>query len=59
MCAMASRTLLVNPKEEQKQAYLIAFNAMDILAQNLKVGQPISGAYDKAKEVIMQKKESL
>ena len=27
MCAMASRTLIVNPTDEQKQAYILAFEA--------------------------------
>lgn len=38
MCSMASRTLLVNPKDEQKQAYLIANEALETLCKSLKVG---------------------
>ena len=41
-CAMASRTLLVNPKAEQIAAYKLAVEALDCLKQNLVVGQPIS-----------------
>lgn len=49
MNVMASRTLLVNPKDDQKKAYQIAFEALDVLAKNLIVGQPIKNAYFAAK----------
>ena len=52
MCAMASRTLLVNPKEEQKKAYNTANEALDALVKSLEVGKPISDAYNAAKAVI-------
>lgn len=38
MSAMASRTLFVNPKPEQKQAYMIAYEAVETLVSNLVVG---------------------
>lgn len=38
MQAMASRTLLVNPEDDQKSAYLIANEALDVAIKNLKVG---------------------
>lgn len=38
MNVMASRTLLVNPKDDQKKAYLLAFEAVDVLSKNLIVG---------------------
>ena len=53
MSAMASRTLLVNPSEDQKKAYIIANDALDCLIQNLKVGSPISAAYSAAKNLVM------
>lgn len=59
MCSMASRTLLVNPKDEQKQAYLIAFDALDLLAKSLKVGKPISDAYIATKNLIESRKDGL
>ena len=59
MCSMASRTLLVNPKEEQKQAYLIANEALDTLSKSLKVGKPISDAYVAAKNLMDTRKEGL
>lgn len=52
MCAMASRTLLVNPKDEQKKAYNTANEALDALVKSLEVGKPISDAYNAAKAVI-------
>jgi len=56
---MASRTLLVNPKEEQRQAYMIANDALDALVKSLKVGSPISDAYVAAKNLIDSRKEGL
>ena len=35
---MASRTLLVDPKPEQKQAYMIAYEAVETLVSSLVVG---------------------
>lgn len=35
MCAMASRTLLVNPKDEQKKAYNTANEALEALVKSL------------------------
>ena len=48
MSAMASRTLLVDPKPEQKQAYILAYEALETLVSNLQVGYPISAAYSSA-----------
>ena len=56
---MASRTLLINPSEEQKSSYLIANEALDCLINNLKVGEPISKAYSAAKNLVMQKNADL
>lgn len=56
---MASRTLLVNPKDDQKKAYQIAFEALDVLAKNLIVGQPIKNAYFAAKQFIKEKDANL
>jgi hypothetical protein len=42
---MASRTLIVNPKEEQKAAYQIAFDALDLLVKSLRSGEKIATVY--------------
>jgi nucleosome binding factor SPN SPT16 subunit len=59
MHVMASRTLLVNPKDDQKKAYLLAFEALDLLAKNLVPGKPIKNAYIAAKEYIKEKDSHL
>jgi len=59
MTAMASRTLLVDPSEEQKNAYVVAYEALDTLIQALKPGQPIKNAYMAAKNLVMQKNADL
>lgn len=59
MNVMASRTLLVNPKDDQKKAYQIAFDAMDILTKNLIVGKPIKLAYIAARDFIKEKDANL
>ena len=59
MSAMASRTLLVDPTEEQKNAYMIAFDAMNHLTESLKVGTRIKDAYTSTKNFIMQKNANL
>ncbi len=38
MSAMASRTLLVDPTPEQKKAYMLANEALDMLVSSLKIG---------------------
>lgn len=38
MSAMASRTLLVDPSDDQKNAYMVATDALDTLISQLKVG---------------------
>ena len=53
MSAMASRTLLVDPTDEQKNAYIIANDALDTLINHLKVGEPIKSAYMAAKNLVM------
>jgi nucleosome binding factor SPN SPT16 subunit len=58
-CAMASRTLLVNPKPEQIEAYKIAVDALDCLKENLVVDQPISKAYKAAQAMISEKNKQL
>jgi len=59
MSAMASRTLLVDPTPEQKQAYMVAFDALDTLVNSLEVGKPISAAYLATKNLIMKRNPSL
>ena len=59
MSAMASRTLLVDPKPEQKQAYMVAYEALEMLVNSLEVGKPISAAYTAAKNLIMQSNANL
>ena len=56
---MASRTLLVNPQDDQKHAYIIANDALDVLIRNLKVGQPIKNAYLATKKFVEEKDPSL
>jgi nucleosome binding factor SPN SPT16 subunit len=38
MNVMAGRTLIVNPQDDQKKAYNIAFEAVDVVIKNLIVG---------------------
>lgn len=45
MSAMASRTLIVNPKDEQKAAYILAYEAQELLINSLKIGEPVSKAF--------------
>ena len=52
MNAMASRTLLVDPKQEQKDAYMIAHDAQELLIARLKAGSTIASAYTAAKNHI-------
>lgn len=52
MSAMASRTLIVNPKDEQKAAYILAHEAQELLINSLKPGEPISKAYNTVKKFI-------
>lgn len=59
MSAMASRTLLVDPTEDQKKAYMIASDALDTLISHMTVGQPISSAYMAAKNLVMQRNADL
>jgi nucleosome binding factor SPN SPT16 subunit len=55
MNAMASRTLLVNPKDEQKTAYILANETLEVVIRNLKVGEPIKNAYIEGKNFIKEK----
>lgn len=59
MNAMASRTLLVNPEEDQKKAYQLAYEAFDVCLKNLVPGEPISKAYIAARDYIREKDERL
>lgn len=59
MSAMASRTLIVNPKDEQKAAYILAFEALELLVNSLKVGATIGSAYSTVKQFISDKNPSL
>ena|SRR3569833_526131 len=55
MHAMASRTLLVNPTDAQKNAYIIANETLDVIIKNLKVGETISKAYREGRMYIQNK----
>lgn len=59
MNAMASRTLLVNPKDDQKKAYMIANDTLDHIIKNLKVGEPIKNAYIAGRQFITEKSADL
>ena len=59
MQAMASRTLLVNPNDNQKNFYNIANEALDVCIKNLKVGEPIRNAYRAARAHVESKSEEL
>ena len=59
MSAMASRTLLVDPTEEQKNAYMTANEALSSLIGSLKVGARIKDVYSATKNFIMQKNADL
>ena len=59
MATMASRTLIVNPKEEQKQAYLLCHEAHELLINSLKVGSPVSAAFRAARDLIASKNPKL
>lgn len=59
MTSMASRTLLVDPKDEQKKAYELAHEAHEKLIQNITVGKTIGEAYQAAKQVIEAKNKDL
>ena len=56
---MASRTLLVDPTEEQKKAYQIAYDALNTLISKLRPGEKIKDAYVAAKNFVMQKNADL
>lgn len=59
MQAMASRTLLFNPSDSQKEAYLVAFEAHQHLVQALKPGATISSAYRSTLNFINGKNKDL
>lgn len=59
MSAMASRTLLVDPTEDQKQAYMTANEALSNLIEGLQVGARIKDVYSATKNFIMQKNADL
>lgn len=59
MAAMASRTLIVNPKDEQKAAYMLANEALELLINSLRVGATISDVYTRVKQLISDKNPSL
>lgn len=59
MNAMVSRTLLVNPKDSQKNAYILALEALDICISKLKVGSQICDAYKAAKQYVQSKNSEL
>ena len=59
MNVMASRTLLVNPDDSQKQTYIIANEAIEILMKNLVVGEPVKKAYNATNEFLKSKDAQL
>ena len=59
MTSMASRTLLVDPKDDQKRAYELAHEAHEKLISNLTVGKTIGEAYQAAKSLIESKNKDL
>lgn len=59
MQSMAGRTLLFNPTEVQKQAYNIAFEAMNHLVSSLKPGSLISDSYNSTIKFIKSKNSEL
>ena len=59
MNVMASRTLLVNPDDTQKQTYIIANEALEVLMQNLVVGEPVNKAFTATKEFLKSKDAQL
>ena len=59
MNVMASRTLLVNPEDSQKKAYLIANEALDLAIKALTEGEPIKNAYIQARDFIRGKDPAL
>lgn len=56
MNVMASRTLLVNPIDSQKNSYLLANEVLETVIKALKVGEPINNAY-KAGRMVVQNKQ--
>jgi Xaa-Pro aminopeptidase len=59
MHIMASRTFLVNPDDNQKQAYIIINEALDIAIRALVPGKPVKNAYIAAKDHINSKDPAL
>ena len=59
MSAMASRTLMVNPTPEQKQAYKDALEAQELLISKLTVGSAIKDAYLAAREHLNKARSDL
>lgn len=57
--AMASRTLIVNPKEEQKKAYQVAYEAQDLLIKSMQTGEKIFQVYQQVKKFINEKNPNL
>lgn len=59
MNTMASRTLLVNPKAEQKNSYILLNEVLDVCINSLSVGNRINQAYMEAKKYLEGKDASL
>jgi len=59
MHAMACRTLIIDPTEEQKKAYQIIFEAQQHLIENLKVDAVLKDVYNSTKEFIKSKNSDL
>jgi nucleosome binding factor SPN SPT16 subunit len=52
---MASRTIIVNPKEEQKKGYLLANEVLETVIKSLQAGMPINSAFRAGKQLIANK----
>lgn len=59
MNVMASRTLLVNPDDQQKRAYGFALEALDVCIKNLIIGEPVKKAYISARDFLRGKDAGL
>ena len=59
MTAMVSRTLLVNPKDDQQAGYKLALETLDTAIASLKVGAPIKDAYKAAKNFLAGRNSDL
>lgn len=59
MASMASRTLIVNPTDEQKKAYLLAFEAQEMIIKEMKPGAVVGDCVKAAKKFITERNANL